>query len=121
MRISARCRLDYLLDSDHRQELATDVEATDWLKFKDSKKYKDRIQSAVKKTGEKEALIVMKGTICKVPCIVAAFDFAFIGGSMSSGVGERFVQGVEASIQAKVPFICFTASGGARMQEGLFL
>ncbi len=120
MRVSARDRLNYLLDSEGRKELATDVEATDWLKFKDSKKYKDRIHAAVKKTGEKEALIVMKGAICKVPCVVAAFDFAFIGGSMSSGVGERFVQGVEASIQAKTPFICFTASGGARMQEGLF-
>lgn len=120
MRMSARDRLNHAFDEQNQHEIASDVEANDWLKFKDSKKYKDRIQAAVKKTGEKEALVVMKGTICAVPCVAAAFDFSFIGGSMSSGVGERFVQGVQASLDAKVPFVCFTASGGARMQEGLF-
>lgn len=120
MRLSARARLDLFLDANDRMELAADVGATDWLKFKDTKRYKDRISAAQKKTGESEALVVMKGSACRVPLVAAAFDFGFIGGSMSSGVGERFVQGVHASIEAGLPFVCFAASGGARMQEGLF-
>jgi acetyl-CoA carboxylase carboxyl transferase subunit beta len=120
MRISGRSRLEHFLDPHDRVEIATDVVPTDWLKFKDSKRYKDRISAAQKKTGEKEALIVMRGSVLGAPLVAAAFDFGFIGGSMSSGVGERFVQGVAASIAAKIPFVCFTASGGARMQEGLF-
>ncbi len=120
MRLSGRERLEHFLDEQNRVEIASDIEATDWLKFKDSKRYKDRIAAAQKKTGEKEALIVIKGTVLGMPLVSAAFDFGFIGGSMSSGVGERFVQGVNACLEANIPFVCFTASGGARMQEGLF-
>jgi acetyl-CoA carboxylase carboxyl transferase subunit beta len=90
------------------------------LKFRDTKKYKDRLAAAQKETGEKDALIVMKGTVLGVPLVVAAFDFRFMGGSMGSVVGERFVRGAEAAMLNKIPFICFAASGGARMQEALF-
>jgi len=119
-RISARVRLNSFLDPEGRIELAADVTAKDRLKFKDTKKYKDRIQDAKKKTGEQEAMVVIAGNIKQMPVVVACFDFFFIGGSMGAGVGEKFVQGVEYAITHKVPFICFASSGGARMQEGLF-
>jgi acetyl-CoA carboxylase carboxyl transferase subunit beta len=120
MRISARCRLDLFLDKDGRVELANNIEAKDVLKFKDSKRYKDRLVAAQKKCGEKEALLVFKGTVCGVPVVCCAFNFAFIGGSMSAAVGERFVIGAEAAVKESCPLICFSTSGGARMQEGLF-
>ena len=120
LRISARQRIDYFLDKEGRQELANGVEAKDRLRFRDSKKYKDRLTAAIKETGETEALIVMRGTLEKLPVVVAAFEFNFIGGSMSAAVGERFVIAAELAIQQKMPFICFSTSGGARMQEGLF-
>lgn len=120
MRINARRRLDIFLDADGREEIAANVAPTDMLKFKDTKKYKDRLIAAQKETGEKDALIVMKGKVLDVPMIAAAFDFTFMGGSMGSVVGERFVRGAEAAMAQKAPFICFAASGGARMQEALF-
>lgn len=119
MRLSARARLDGFLDEAGRSEIAEDVLAYDHLKFKDSKKYKDRLVAAQKDTGEKEALIVFRGKVCGMPCVAAAFEFGFIGGSMGSAVGERFVRGVNAAISLGAPFICFSASGGARMQEGI--
>lgn len=118
-RLGARERLAQLLDADSAVELAADVEAYDYLKFRDSKKYKDRLHAAQKKTGEKEALIVMQGTCNKVPLIAVSFDFDFMGGSMGSAVGERFTQAVHACCEKKLPLVCFSASGGARMQEGL--
>lgn len=120
LRVNARRRLDTFLDKDGRKEIAENIAPIDILKFKDSKKYKDRLADAQKQTGEKDALIVMKGSVFGVPVVVAAFDFEFMGGSMGSVVGERFVQGVNVSIREKIPFIVFTASGGARMQEALF-
>jgi acetyl-CoA carboxylase carboxyl transferase subunit beta len=120
MRISARDRLDWLLDDEERYELGDEVKPTDSLKFLDSKKYVDRLADAQKQTGETDALIVMQGSIKGVPVIAAAFEFEFMGGSMGSVVGERFVRAVEACVDQKIPFVCFTASGGARMQEGLF-
>lgn len=119
MRVSARERLNIFLDKDGRLELAAQVEAVDRLKFRDTKKYKDRLQAAQKQTGELEALIVMRGKLLGLPIVACAFEFAFIGGSMGAAVGERFAQGVEAAIKAHCPFVCFSASGGARMQEGL--
>lgn len=119
MRLSARQRLEQILDCENRIELATDVTPIDHLKFKDTKKYKDRLLTAQKKTGEKDALVAMQGTISKIPVVVTCFDFNFIGGSMGSAVGEKFVQAVEIAIKNKLPFINFSASGGARMQEGL--
>lgn len=120
MRINARRRLDIFLDAEGREEVGANVAPTDMLKFKDTKKYKDRLMAAQKETGEKDALIVMKGTVVGVPMVVAAFDFRFMGGSMGSVVGERFVRGAEAAMAGKMPYICFAASGGARMQEALF-
>lgn len=120
MRLTGRQRLESFLDDQGRTEIGADVESVDRLKFRDSKKYKDRISAAQKKTKETEALIVMSGRLVSHPVVVASFDFNYIGGSMSAGVGERFVQGVEAAIQQQCPFICFSTSGGARMQEGLF-
>lgn len=120
MRIGGRKRLDLFLDPDGRVELGQQIRAKDWLKFKDSKRYRERLQSANKSSGEKEALIVMSGTVEKIPVIATSFDFNFIGGSMSAGVGERFVIGAQEALDRKVPFICFSTSGGARMQEGLF-
>lgn len=120
MRLSGRQRLDLFLDQHDRTELATDIQPIDRLKFKAIKRYKDQIGAAQKKSNEKEALIVMKGKVNGVPLIAASFDFTFIGGSMSSGVGERFFKGVQAAMDHNLPFICFSASGGARMQEGLF-
>lgn len=119
MRISARTRLDYFLDKGHQEEIGVDVTAVDRLKFKDLKKYKDRISAAQKETGEKEAIVVLKGQLKTLPVVAAAFEYGFIGGSMGAGVGERFVRGVDVAITDKVPFICFSASGGARMQEAL--
>jgi acetyl-CoA carboxylase carboxyl transferase subunit beta len=120
MRISARKRIDSFLDQDNRQELGEEFEAQDILKFKDSKRYKDRLSAANKKTGEKDALVVMKGELHGMPVVVAAFEFSFLGGSMASVVGARFVKGVEYCLENDLPFICFSASGGARMQEALF-
>ena len=119
-RISGRKRLDYFLDRDNREEVAANVTPIDILKFKDSKKYKDRLSAAQKTTGEKDALVVIQGQVHGVPLVAAAFDFRFMGGSMGSVVGERFVQGVNAAVQAKIPYVVFSASGGARMQEALF-
>lgn len=119
-RISARERLDQFLDEGHREEIAAHMEPIDRLKFKDSKKYKDRISQAQKATGEKEALLVFKGKLMKQPIIVSVFEFSFMGGSMGATVGEKFVQAVERAMREKLPYVCFTASGGARMQEGLF-
>ncbi|MEK6736927.1 MAG: acetyl-CoA carboxylase, carboxyltransferase subunit beta [Pseudomonadota bacterium] len=119
-RIPARNRLDLLLDPDGRSEIGAEVNAIDPLKFKDSKRYVDRLSQAKSSTDEDEALIVMRGTIKKMPVVVAVFEFGFMGGSMGSVVGERFVRGIKACIDQHLPFVCFSASGGARMQEGLF-
>jgi len=118
-RLTARQRLDLFLDPETRAELASEVIPLDPLKFKDSKKYSDRLHDAEAETGETDALVVMQGSVKTVPVVVAAFEFGFLGGSMGSVVGERFVRGVQASCDEKLPFICFTATGGARMQEGL--
>ncbi len=119
MRIGARARLDALLDGEGRYEIGQEVLPVDPLKFKDSRKYPDRLKEALENTQETDALIVMGGAIQTLPVVVACFEFEFMGGSMGSVVGERFVRGVQAAIEQKVPFICFTATGGARMQEGL--
>ena len=119
-RIGARDRLNQLLDAENKHvEIGANVEPIDPLKFKDSKSYADRIKAAQKDGGEKDALIVMQGKILGVDVVVAAFEFKFMGGSMGAVVGERFVRGVNAAIKLKAPFICISASGGARMQEGL--
>ncbi len=120
MRITARQRIDFFLDPDDREELGKDILPEDRLKFRDSKKYKDRLSTAQKETGETEALIVMRGKLNGLPLVVTVFEFNFIGGSMSYAVGERFTLAVQTAIQHHVPFICFATSGGARMQEGLF-
>jgi acetyl-CoA carboxylase carboxyl transferase subunit beta len=120
MRISARTRLDMFLDEQGRIELGGGLKANDPLKFKDTKKYKDRLTQAQKATKENDALVVMQGSLKGHGIVAAAFDFSFMGGSMGSVVGERFVRGVNKSIELGVPFIVFTASGGARMQESLF-
>ncbi len=117
--VYARRRLDLLLDQEGRFEIGAEVKPLDVLKFKDSKKYSDRLVAAQADTGEDDAMVVMQGAILTVPVVVAAFEFKFIGGSMGSVVGERFVRGVRAAIENNVPFICVSASGGARMQEGL--
>lgn len=118
-RVGARRRLDIFLDEDDRNEIGATVGPTDSLKFKDSRKYPDRLSEAAKDTGEKDALVVMEGSVCGVPVVAAAFEFRFMGGSMGSVVGERFARAVETAIQGKKAFVCFAASGGARMQEGL--
>ncbi|MDG4867788.1 acetyl-CoA carboxylase, carboxyltransferase subunit beta [Guyparkeria sp. 1SP6A2] len=120
MRIAVRDRLDAFLDAKGREELFTEVGPVDMLRFRDQKKYRDRITASQKKTGERDALVVMRGQIEGVPVITAAFNFAFMGGSMGSVVGEKFVRAVEAAIQNRCALVCFTASGGARMQEALF-
>jgi acetyl-CoA carboxylase carboxyl transferase subunit beta len=120
LQISARVRIENFLDVEHQFEVGHNIESTDPLKFKDQKKYKDRSSDAQKKTKEKDALIVKKGFLKGIPVIVAAFEFNFMGGSMGSVVGEKFVRAVDAAIEKKHPLICFSASGGARMQEGLF-
>ncbi len=119
-RIGARQRLAMLLDAEGQHEIGAHITPLDPLKFKDSKKYPDRLKEAQTGTSETDALVVIGGTIKAVPVVAAAFEFKFMGGSMGSVVGERFVQGVEAAIESNSAFICFSASGGARMQEGLF-
>ncbi len=119
-RIGARRRLDIFLDPEPREEIAVDLSPMDPLKFKDSKKYKDRISQAQKQTGERDALIAMQGQLKGLDLVALAFEFRFMGGSMGSVVGERFVQGVNVCIEHGIPLVCFSASGGARMQESLF-
>lgn len=118
-RITARERIDLLLDCDGRFEIGAEVLPVDTLKFKDSRKYSERLSDSKKNTNEDDALVVMQGSILSVPVVVAVFEFSFMGGSMGSVVGERFVRGVQDSLEQNCPFICFAASGGARMQEGL--
>jgi acetyl-CoA carboxylase carboxyl transferase subunit beta len=118
-RLGARPRLDALLDPDGRFEIGSEVLPVDTLKFKDSRKYTERIAEAQEQTAESDALVVMQGAIKAVGVVCAAFEFDFMGGSMGSVVGERFVRGVRVAIEQKLPFICVTSSGGARMQEGL--
>jgi acetyl-CoA carboxylase carboxyl transferase subunit beta len=119
-RISARDRLNVLLDEEGRIEIGAEVQPIDPLKFKDTKRYADRIKASQSEVGETDALLVMQGSIKQVPVVAASFEFKFMGGSMGSVVGERFVRGVQAAIDSKSAFICVSASGGARMQEGLF-
>jgi acetyl-CoA carboxylase carboxyl transferase subunit beta len=118
-RISARQRLNYFLDPEGRLEIGANVVPIDSLKFKDSKKYSDRIADATKEVDETDALVCMSGSVLGQPMVAAAFEFRFMGGSMGSVVGERFCRAVEAAQEARAPFVCFSASGGARMQEGL--
>ena len=118
-RIGARARLNAFLDGEGRYEIGQEVLPVDPLKFKDSKKYPDRLREALENTGETDAMVVMGGALMTIPVVAACFEFDFMGGSMGSVVGERFVRGVETAIEQKTPFICFTATGGARMQEGL--
>lgn len=120
MRIDARTRLLNLLDQDSAEELAAELEPKDVLKFKDLKKYKDRLTAAQKQTGEKDSFIVIYGKIYDMPVVTASFNFEFMGGSMGSVVGAKFVRAAERALAEKIPFICFSASGGARMQEALF-
>jgi len=119
LRISARRRIQLFMDADGQEELCADLEPVDLLKFKDLKKYKDRIVAAQKRTGEKDALVVVRGRVKATPVIVAAFEFGFIGGSMGAVVGEKFNQAVNTCIAEKLPLVCFATSGGARMQEAL--
>ena len=118
-RIGARARLDAFMDNEGRFEIGQEVLPVDVLKFKDSRKYPERLKEALENTGETDALVVMGGAVHSLSVVVACFEFDFMGGSMGSVVGERFVRGVETAVEQKVPFICFTATGGARMQEGL--
>jgi len=119
-RLRARQRVDLLLDPEGRSEIGAEVVPIDILKFKDSRKYPERLMAANEETGETDALVVMQGTIKTLPVVLAVFEFEFMGGSMASVLGERFVRGVQAAIEQKCPFVCCSASGGARMQEGLF-
>jgi len=119
MRIGARRRLDIFLDAENRQELATEVKPIDRLKFRDVKKYKDRLSAAQKATGEDDALVAMKGTLKGMPVVAVAFEFAFHGGSMGYVVGERFTRAAQVALEENIPLICFSATGGARMQEAL--
>ena len=119
MRVSGRKRLEHFLDDGERQELGTEHEPKDVLKFKDSKKYSDRISAAQKASGEKDALVAMKGRLKGIPVAAVAFEFSFMGGSMASVVGARFVDAVDQCLEHNMPLICFSASGGARMQEAL--
>jgi acetyl-CoA carboxylase carboxyl transferase subunit beta len=118
-RISARERLDYLLDVEGRYEIGAEVLPVDTLKFKDSRRYTERLQDARNDTSEEDALVVMQGSIKALPVVAAAFEFGFLGGSMGSVVGERFIRGVQVCLEQRLPFICITATGGARMQEGV--
>ncbi len=120
MRIGARRRLEYFLDPDSQQEIAASLESRDPLRFRDSKRYRDRISQAQKKTGEKDALVAVAGMLLSRPVVACAFEFAFMGGSMGSVVGERFSRAARHSAENKMPLISFSASGGARMQEALF-
>ena len=119
IRVSARQRLDIFLDPDNRRELGANISPTDFLGFKDKDKYKDRLVAAQKRTNEKDALVVIEGALSERPLVAAAFEFDFIGGSMGSVVGERFREGVERCLSRGIPFVCFSTSGGARMQEAL--
>ncbi len=119
-RMRARARIDQLLDAEGRFEIGSEVVPIDSLKFKDSKRYPDRLDAATEETGETDALVVMQGSVKTVPLVVAVFEFEFLGGSMGSVVGERFVRGVATAAEQHLPFVCVAASGGARMQEGLF-
>ena len=119
-RVAARIRLGLFLDEGERHEIGQDITPTDALKFRDSRKYPERLKEAAQATGESDALVVMSGAVLGMPVVAAAFEFNFMGGSMGSVVGERFVRGVQAAIERKTPFISFAATGGARMQEGLF-
>ncbi|MDP1519396.1 acetyl-CoA carboxylase, carboxyltransferase subunit beta [Porticoccus litoralis] len=119
LRIGARRRLDFFLDEDGREELATEVKPIDRLKFKDVRKYKDRLADAQKATGEDDALVAMKGTLKGMPVVAVAFEFAFHGGSMGYVVGERFTRAAQVALEENAPLVCFSATGGARMQEAL--
>ncbi len=118
-RIGARARLNAFLDAEGRYEIGQEVLPVDALKFRDSRKYPERLKTALESTGETDALVVFGGAVHSVPLVAACFEFDFLGGSMGSVVGERFVRGVHTALEQKVPFVCFAASGGARMQEGL--
>ena len=119
MRIGSRARLDSLLDMEGRVELATGIKSVDTLKFKDTRKYPDRLSEATKSTGEADAMVVMSGSIRGVPAVIACFEFEFMGGSMGSVVGEKFARGAQAALENRTAFVCVSASGGARMQESL--
>ena len=119
IRIGARKRLDLFLDSENQIEIASNVSPTDWLKFKDTKRYRDRINEAESNSDENEAIVVKQGTLLKLPLVAAAFEFRFMGGSMGSVVGQKFVEGVNQALNNQLPFVCFSTSGGARMQESL--
>jgi acetyl-CoA carboxylase carboxyl transferase subunit beta len=119
MRIGARRRLDIFLDQDGRQEILTDIEPVDRLKFRDKKRYHDRLSAAQKATGEKDALVAMRGNLQGMPMVVVAFEFAFHGGSMGYAVGEKFTRAAQLALAERIPLVCFSASGGARMQEAL--
>lgn len=119
MRIGARRRLDSFLDSDDREEVFTDIEPIDRLRFKDKKRYRDRLTAAQKSTGEKDALIAMRGTLRGLPLVCVAFEFEFHGGSMGYAVGEKFTRAAQLALEEEIPLVCFSASGGARMQEAL--
>ncbi|MBI3916515.1 MAG: acetyl-CoA carboxylase carboxyltransferase subunit beta [Betaproteobacteria bacterium] len=118
-RISARERLNFILDLEGRYEIGAQVLPVDTLKFKDSRRYTERLAEARKETSEEDALVVMQGSIKALPAVAAAFEFKFLGGSMGSVVGERFARGVQVCLEQRLPFVCFSATGGARMQEGL--
>ncbi|PWG61167.1 acetyl-CoA carboxylase, carboxyltransferase subunit beta [Sediminicurvatus halobius] len=120
MRIGARRRLEVFLDPGSRVEIGAEVQPSDVLRFRDSKKYKDRLAQAQKSTGERDALVAMSGHVHGVPVVAAAFEFAFMGGSMGAVVGERFVRAADTALAERAPLVCFAASGGARMQEALF-
>ena len=119
MHIAARDRLDHFLDPEPREEIGAGIKPVDKLKFRDSKKYRDRISQAQKQTGEDDALVVIQGQVKSLPIVACAFEYGFIGGSMGSVVGERFVLAVERSLEIGIPLVCFSASGGARMQEAI--
>lgn len=119
LRITARRRIELFLDQEEQTELNAEIEPRDILKFKDLKRYKDRLIAAQKSTGEKDALVVVKGKVKDIPAIVVAFEFGFIGGSMGAVVGEKFIQAINVCIEENLPLVCFSTSGGARMQEAL--
>lgn len=119
LRVTARRRLDIFLDTDGREEIANDLEPWDRLKFKDSKRYKDRLVQNQKATGEKDALVVIRGRTLELPLVACAFEFNFLGGSMGQVVGEKFVRAVDVALEERIPLVCFSASGGARMQEAI--
>ena len=119
IRLGARKRLEIFLDPEDMKEISPNLKTNDWLKFKDTKKYKDRIESAEEVSNEKEALVVMEGKLNKIPLVAAAFEFRYMGGSMGSVVGQKFVEGMNRALEKQLPFVCFSTSGGARMQESL--